>query len=36
MDNEPVMNWAKSRLTNIGDFVVGVCYTPPDLDVIEN
>lgn len=25
-DNEPVMNWTKSRLTNIGDFVVDVCY----------
>lgn len=34
IDNEPVMNWVKRRLTNIDDFVVGVCYTLPDQDVI--
>lgn len=34
MDNEPVMHWVKRRLINIGDFVVGVCYTLPDQDVI--
>lgn len=34
MDGETVMKWAKRRLTNIGGFMVGVCYTPPDQDVI--
>lgn len=34
MDNEPDVSWVKSRLTNVGDVVVSVCYTPPDQDVV--
>lgn len=34
MVNEPVVNWVKGSLTNVGDAVVGVCYRPPHQDLV--